>query len=40
MSETMQEMMEREKAEAVAMMKRANSAMSRLFGVEEEEENE
>jgi len=40
MSETMQEMMEREKAEAVAMMRRANSAMSRIFGIEEEEDNE
>jgi len=35
MSETMQEMMEREKAEAVAMMKRANSAMSRIFGIDD-----
>jgi hypothetical protein len=35
MSESMQEMMEREKAEAVAMMKRANSAMSRIFGIDD-----
>jgi len=34
-SESMQEMMEREKAEAVAMMKRANSAMSRIFGIDD-----
>ena len=40
MSETMQETMEREKAEAVAMMRRANSAMSRIFGIEEEGEGE
>jgi hypothetical protein len=40
MSETMQEMMEREKAEAVAMMRRANSAMSRLFGIKEEEKED
>jgi hypothetical protein len=37
MSETMQEMMEREKAEAIATLNRANSALSRLFGIEEEE---
>ena len=37
----MQEMMEREKAEAVAMMNRANRAMARIFNLEEEEsENE
>ena len=35
MRETMQETMEREKAEAVAMMRRANSAMSRIFGIED-----
>ena len=39
-SESMQEMMEREKAEAVAMMKRANSAMSRIFGIDEEDEGD
>ncbi len=37
MSESMQEMMEREKAEAIAMMRRANSVMSRLFNMEEGE---
>ena len=36
MSESMQEMMEREKAEAIATLKRANSALSRIFGIEEE----
>jgi len=40
MSETMQEMMEREKAEAIATLKRANSALSRIFGIEEEDEGE
>ena len=30
----MQEMMEREKAEAIATLNRANSALSRLFGIE------
>lgn len=41
MSETMQEMMEREKAEAIATLNRANSALSRLFGIEGEgEDNE
>lgn len=40
MSETMQEMMEREKAEAIATLKRANSALSRIFNVEEEDDNE
>ena len=34
--ETMQETMEREKAEAIATLKRANSALSRIFGIEEE----
>ena len=37
--ETMQEMMEREKAEAIATLNRANSALSRLFNVEEGEED-
>ena len=37
MAETMQEMMEREKAEAIATLKRANSALSRIFGIEEED---
>lgn len=36
----MQEMMEKEKAEAIRTMNLANSALSRLFGIEEEEENE
>lgn len=40
MSETMQEMMEREKAEAVAMMNRANRAMARIFNMEEGEGDE
>lgn len=39
MTESMQEMMEREKAEAIRTMKLANSALSRLFGIEEEEED-
>ena len=34
--ETMQETMEREKAKAIATLKRANSALSRIFGIEEE----
>lgn len=40
MSETMEETMKREQEDAIAMMKRANSAMSRLFGIEEEEDGE
>lgn len=40
MSETMKETMEREKAEAIAMLNRANSALSRIFNVEEGEEEE
>ena len=40
MSETMQEMMEREKAEAIATLKKANRALERIFGVQEEEDNE
>jgi hypothetical protein len=35
--ETMQEMMEREKAEAIRSMERANRAMSRIFNLEEKE---
>lgn len=31
----MQETMEREKAEAIATLKRANGALSRIFGIEE-----
>jgi bacterioferritin (cytochrome b1) len=39
--ETMQEMMERERAEAIRSMERANRAMSRIFNLEEKEgENE
>ena len=35
--ETMQETMEREKAEAIATLNRANRALSRIFGIEEGE---
>ena len=39
--ETMQETMEREKAEAIATLNRANRALDRIFGIQEEEnENE
>ena len=34
----MQEIMEREKAEAIATLNRANGALSRLFGIERESE--
>jgi hypothetical protein len=34
--ETMQEIMDQELAEAIATLKRANSALSRIFNVEEE----
>ena len=37
MEETMQETMEREKAEAIATLNRANRALERIFGVQEEE---
>lgn len=37
MSETMQEMMEREKAEAIATLMKANRALDRIFGIQEEE---
>lgn len=40
MTETMQEIMEREKAEAIRTLKLANGALSRIFGIEEEEDNE
>jgi hypothetical protein len=40
MSETMQEMMEREKAEAIRTLNLANRALTRLFGIEEEGEDE
>lgn len=35
--ETMQEMMEREKAEAIRTLNRANRALGRIFNLEEEE---
>ncbi len=38
MSETMQEMMEREMAEAIATLNKANSAFDRLFGTQEGED--
>lgn len=38
--ETMQETMEREMAEAIAMMNRANRAIDRLFNTEEIEEED
>ena len=37
--ETMQETMKREKAEAIATLNRANRALERIFGVQEEEED-
>ena len=37
MSETMQEMMEREMAEAIATLNKANRALDRLFNTTEEE---
>jgi len=40
MSETMQEMMEREMAEAIATLNRANRAFDRLFGTQEGESDE
>ena len=39
MEETMQETMKREKAEAIATLNRANRALERIFGVQEEEED-
>lgn len=36
--ESMQQIMEREKKEAIATFNRANRAMSRIFNLEEEEE--
>jgi len=38
--ETMQEMMERERAEAIRSMERANRAMSRIFNLEEKEDDD
>lgn len=40
MSETMEQIMERELQEAIATLNKANSAFSRLFGIEGEGENE
>jgi hypothetical protein len=40
MSETMQEMMAREQAEALATLMKANRAFERIFGTEEEAEDE
>lgn len=40
MSESMRETMEKEQAEALAALMKANRALSRLFGIEEESENE
>ena len=40
MSESMQEMMETEKAEAIATLNRANRALERIFGVQEEGEED
>lgn len=40
MSETMQEAMKREQEEMLATLTRANNALSRIFNVEEEEDNE
>jgi hypothetical protein len=37
MSETMQEMMEREMAEAIATLNKANRALDRLFNTQERE---
>ena len=37
MTETMQEMMAREQAEALATLMKANSAFERIFGVQEGE---
>ena len=39
MSESMEQLMEREIAEAIATLNRANSALSRLFGIEGEGED-
>ena len=35
MSESMEQLMEKEMAEAIATLNRANGALSRLFGIEE-----
>ena len=40
MSETMQEMMAREQAEALATLMKANRALERIFGIEEGESDD
>lgn len=40
MSETMEQIMERELAEAIATLNRANGALGRIFGIETEEEGD
>ena len=40
MSETIQEAMKREQEEMLATLTRANNALSRIFNVEEEEDDE
>ena len=40
MSETMQEAMKREQEEALAALMKANRALERIFGIEEEEDSE
>ena len=40
MSESMQEIMERENAEMLVTINRANSALMRIFNMEEEEEED
>lgn len=39
MSESMEQLMEKEMAEAIATLNRANGALSRLFGIEGEDED-
>jgi hypothetical protein len=39
-SETMQEAMKREQEEALAALMKANRALERIFGIEEEEEDD
>lgn len=38
MKETMEKMMEREKAETIRTLNLANNALSRIFGIEEKED--
>jgi hypothetical protein len=40
MSETMQDAMKREQEEALATLMKANRALERIFGIEEEEDND